>query len=64
MSRINNIDTDKLSSAERRQLQAQAKKAGMTVDEWVEFFTKAKIYEDSLEALAASRTTPQPAVTG
>ena len=42
---------EKLNSAERSQLEALAKKAGMTVSDWIEFSQKAQIYHNAKEIL-------------
>lgn len=51
MSKKHNQYLDNLTNAEREQLEELAKNAGMTVDEWLEFFHKAQIYHNSLEIL-------------
>jgi hypothetical protein len=50
MSRRNKV-FEELSEVERSQLEALAKKAGMTVEEWIDFRTKAQIYHNAEEIL-------------
>ena len=51
MSKILQQHLDKLTPSERSQLEALAKKAGMTVGEWIEFSQKAQIYHNAQEIL-------------
>ena len=51
MSKILEQHLEKLTPAERTQLESLAAKAGMTVSEWIEFSQKAQIYHNALERL-------------
>ena len=51
MSKILTQQLDRLSDAEREQLKVLADKAGMSVEDWIEYSQKAQIYHNAEEIL-------------
>jgi len=58
MSKILTQYLEKLAPHERAKLEALAKEAGFTVEEWVEFSTKAQIYRGAEELLCGKVVAP------
>jgi hypothetical protein len=50
------LQLTKLTPAERERLQQIAAKAGMTVDEWIEYAQKAQIYHNAHEVLFGEKS--------
>lgn len=52
LTRALQVSLDVLSCAEREELRRQARRAGMSEEQWVEYLLKARIYGDAERRLA------------